>query len=106
MIVYLVIRRRRGPGSGEPEPAADAVGLTQLPPLREAVALGVLHGPAELLPISSSGHIALIPWLLDWRYNELDPELRKSFEVALHAGTAAALLITLREEVADAVRRD
>ncbi|HWK16239.1 MAG TPA: undecaprenyl-diphosphate phosphatase [Solirubrobacteraceae bacterium] len=74
-----------------------------LPPLREALALGVLHGPAELLPISSSGHIALIPWLLDWRYSELDPELRKSFEVALHAGTAAALLITLREEVADTV---
>ena len=34
-----------------------------------------------------------------WRYVELDDELRKSFEVALHAGTAAALLITLRDEV-------
>lgn len=75
----------------------------RLPPLREAIALGILHGPAELLPISSSGHVALIPWLLDWRYNELDPELRKSFEVALHAGTAAALLITLREEVVEAI---
>src|SRR5450755_3927617 len=74
----------------------------RLPPLREAVALGILHGPAELLPISSSGHVALVPWLLDWRYTELDPELRKSFEVALHAGTAAALLITLRDEVAEA----
>ena len=74
----------------------------RLPPLREAVALGILHGPAELLPISSSGHVALVPWLLDWRYTELDPELRKSFEVALHAGTAAALLITLRVEVAEA----
>jgi undecaprenyl-diphosphatase len=75
----------------------------RLPPLREAVALGILHGPAELLPISSSGHVALVPWLLDWRYTELDPELRKSFEVALHAGTAAALLITLRGEVAEAL---
>jgi undecaprenyl-diphosphatase len=74
----------------------------RLLPLREAVALGILHGPAELLPISSSGHVALVPWLLDWRYTELDPELRKSFEVALHAGTAAALLITLRGEVAEA----
>ncbi len=73
------------------------------PPLREALALGFLHGPAELLPISSSGHVVLIPWLLGWRYVKLDDELRKSFEVALHAGTAAALLITLRSEVRDAV---
>ncbi len=74
------------------------------PPLREAVLLGLLHGPAELLPISSSGHVALIPWLLGWRYQELDDELRKSFEVALHAGTAAALLITLRREVSEAAK--
>jgi undecaprenyl-diphosphatase len=72
-------------------------------PLREALALGVVHGPAELLPISSSGHVVLIPWLRGWRYSDLDPELRKSFEVALHAGTAAALLITLRSEVTEAV---
>ena len=39
-----------------------------------------------------------------WDYGELDEELRKSFEVALHAGTAAALLITLRREVGEAVR--
>jgi undecaprenyl-diphosphatase len=69
-------------------------------PLSHAVALGLLHGPAELLPISSSGHITLIPWLAGWRYGELEPELRKSFEVALHAGTAAALLLSLRNEVA------
>ena len=41
--------------------------------------------------------------MLGWDYSGLDPELRKSFEVALHAGTAAALLITLRSEVADAL---
>jgi undecaprenyl-diphosphatase len=72
-------------------------------PLGQALALGALHGPAELLPISSSGHIELIPWLLRWSYVDLDHELRKSFEVALHAGTAAALLITLRDEVEEAV---
>ena len=44
--------------------------------IAQAVALGVLHGPAELLPISSSGHVALVPWLFDWPYAELDPELR------------------------------
>ncbi len=73
-------------------------------PLRHALALGALHGPAELLPISSSGHTELIPWLLDWPYAELDDELRKAFEVALHAGTAAALLIGLRDEVGEAAR--
>ncbi len=70
----------------------------------QAILLGALHGPAELLPISSSGHIAVIPWLLRWDYARVDPELRKAFEVALHAGTAAALLITLRPEVQEAVR--
>ena len=54
--------------------------------------------------MSSSGHLVLVPALLGWRYGELDPELRKAFEVALHAGTAAALLIGLRREVADALR--
>jgi undecaprenyl-diphosphatase len=73
-------------------------------PLRHALLLGLAHGPAELLPVSSSGHITLIPWLAGWSYPELDPELRKSFEVALHAGTAAALLITERREVVRAAR--
>ncbi len=70
----------------------------------QAVALGALHGPAELLPISSSAHVEVIPWLLGWNYDELDAQLRKTFEVALHTGTAAALLITLREEALDALR--
>jgi undecaprenyl-diphosphatase len=72
--------------------------------LGQAVGLGALHGPAELLPISSSGHVAIVPWLLGWNYQRLDDELRKSFEVALHAGTAAALLIALRDEVSEAAR--
>jgi undecaprenyl-diphosphatase len=84
-------------------PSPSRAGGTGLP-LGQALALGVLHGPAELLPISSSGHIAIVPWLLGWDYARLDEELRKSFEVALHAGTAAALLIALRGEVGEAVR--
>ena len=71
-------------------------------PLRHAAALGLLHGPAELLPVSSSGHVELVPWLAGWPYARLGPELRKSFEVALHAGTAAALLVALRDEVGEA----
>ena len=75
------------------------------PRLTQALALGLLHGPAELLPISSSAHVALVPWLLRWDYGELDPEVRKEFEVALHAGTAAAaLLFVLRDGVDDFVR--
>jgi undecaprenyl-diphosphatase len=69
------------------------------PWLGQAVALGLLHGPAEFLPISSSGHVTLVPWLLGWDYSELDEDVRKAFEVALHAGTAAALPIALRDEL-------
>ncbi|MEA2405389.1 MAG: undecaprenyl-diphosphatase [Thermoleophilaceae bacterium] len=45
----------------------------------------------------------LVPALLGWSYADLDDELRKSFEVALHFGTAAALLIALRGEVREAL---
>jgi undecaprenyl-diphosphatase len=65
-----------------------------------AAALGAVQGPTELLPVSSSAHLTLIPWLRDWDWDELDPELRKSFEVALHAGAAAALLIGQRRVIA------
>jgi undecaprenyl-diphosphatase len=69
-----------------------------------ALALGALHGPAELMPISSSGHMTLIPWLLGWSEPDADAEVRKAFEVALHAGTAAALLLGLRGEVTGTAR--
>jgi undecaprenyl-diphosphatase len=72
--------------------------------LSHAVALGLLQGPTELLPVSSSGHTSLVPWLAGWPYAEADPELRKSFEVALHAGSALALAIALRAELTDALR--
>jgi undecaprenyl-diphosphatase len=71
--------------------------------LGEAFAYGLIQGPTELLPVSSSGHLVLAPWLLGSDYLELDAELRKSFEVALHAGTAAALVIVLRDEVREAL---
>jgi undecaprenyl-diphosphatase len=66
----------------------------------EAIALGLLHGPVELLPVSSSGHVAALPWLLGWEVGGWDGERRKELEVALHAGTAGALLIVLRADVA------
>jgi undecaprenyl-diphosphatase len=70
----------------------------------EAIALGALQGPTELLPVSSSAHTTLIPWLAGWPYPELDPELRKSFEVALHTGAALALALDMRAELIDAAR--
>ncbi len=75
-----------------------------MPRPAEVVLLGLVQGPAELLPISSSGHVAALPWLLGWDYADADPEMRKSVEVALHAGTALALLIGLRGEVGEAAR--
>jgi undecaprenyl-diphosphatase len=74
-------------------------------PTRRAVALGIVQGPAELLPVSSSAHIVLVPWLAGWDWETIDPELRKSFEVALHTGAALALLIgqrrVIREELGE-----
>lgn len=66
--------------------------------LREAILLGTIQGPTEWLPVSSSGHVALVPVLLGWSYSRLDPALRKSFEVALHAGAAGGLLLGLGRE--------
>lgn len=66
--------------------------------------LGIVQGPAELLPVSSSAHIVLLPWLAGWDWERIDPEVRKSFEVALHAGAATALLIGQRELIAEELR--
>src|SRR5918994_2861308 len=63
----------------------------------EAVALGLLHGPVELLPLSSSGHVTAVPWLPGWEVSTEDGSRRKALEVALHAGTAAALVVVSRE---------
>jgi undecaprenyl-diphosphatase len=53
----------------------------------QGLVLGVVQGLTEFLPISSSGHLILVPWLLGW------PEHTLTFDVALHMGTLAALLI-------------
>jgi undecaprenyl-diphosphatase len=73
-------------------------------PARRAAVLGFVQGPAELLPVSSSAHIVLVPWLAGWDWESIDPEVRKSFEVALHAGAAAALLIGQRRVIVEELR--
>ena len=58
----------------------------------QALVLGILQGLSEFLPISSSAHLALAPWILHWR----DPGL--AFDVALHFGTLVAVLWYFRDE--------
>jgi len=62
----------------------------------ETLALGLLQGPAELLPVSSSAHVGLLPWALGWDHAALPGGERKEVEVALHAGTAIALALAQR----------
>lgn len=59
----------------------------------QSIILGIVQGLTELLPISSSAHLNLIPWILNWTSS---PEFNKAFEafdVALHSGTLLAILI-------------
>ena len=56
-------------------------------PLLHAIILGILQGLTEFLPVSSSAHLALIPWLLGWNDQGL------SFDIALHVGTVAAVIV-------------
>ncbi|MFN8637067.1 MAG: undecaprenyl-diphosphatase UppP [Chloroflexota bacterium] len=58
--------------------------------LFQAIVLGVVQGLSEFLPISSSGHLVLVPWLLGWDANGLTSSL--TFDLGLHLGTSAALL--------------
>jgi undecaprenyl-diphosphatase len=58
----------------------------------QALVLGITQGLTELLPISSSGHLILVPWIADWRYLEAHPDFNKTFDVALHLGTLVAVV--------------
>ena len=58
----------------------------------QALVLGITQGLTELLPISSSGHLILVPWLADWHYLEAHPDFNKTFDVALHLGTLVAVV--------------
>ena len=58
----------------------------------QALALGVVQGATELLPISSSGHLILLPWMANWTYLADHEAFNKTFDVALHLGTLIAVV--------------
>lgn len=72
-------------------------------PILHAIILGLVQGLSEFLPISSSGHLALVPWLFGW--NDFGtPAIEKAFDTALHLGTLLAVLFYLRQELVGYVR--
>jgi undecaprenyl-diphosphatase len=64
-----------------------------------AIILGIVQGLSEFLPISSSGHLILVPELFGWTELTSNDSLNKTFDVALHVGTLIAVLAYFRHEV-------
>ena len=72
-------------------------------PILHAIVLGLVQGLSEFLPISSSGHLIIVPWLFGW--NDFDSDsVQKAFDVALHIGTLAAVCIYFRHDLAVYIR--
>jgi len=65
----------------------------------QALVLGVVQGLTELLPISSSGHLILVPWLFDWTYLKENNGFNQTFDVALHLGTLVAVAAYFWHEI-------
>ncbi|MEO6651581.1 MAG: undecaprenyl-diphosphate phosphatase [Ilumatobacteraceae bacterium] len=72
-------------------------------PILHAIVLGLVQGFSEFLPISSSGHLLLVPWFLGWNDFD-DPGIQKAFDVALHFGTLVAVIAYFRHELVRYVR--
>lgn len=72
-------------------------------PIVHAIVLGMVQGLSEFLPISSSGHLLLVPWLFGWNDLE-DDSIKKAFDVALHLGTLVAVVAYFRRDLAVYVR--
>jgi undecaprenyl-diphosphatase len=70
-------------------------------PVWHAVVLGITQGLSEFLPISSSGHLILVPWLFDWKEftGAANADLNKTFDVALHIGTFVGAAAYFRHDL-------
>lgn len=66
--------------------------------LLQAIVLGLVQGLSEFLPISSSAHLVLVPWLLRW------PQAGLFFDTLVHWGTAAAVIVYFRAELWTLIR--
>jgi len=69
-------------------------------PILHAIVLGIVQGLTEFLPVSSSGHLAVVPWLFGWTELTSDPELNRTFDVALHVGTFLGAVAYFRTDIA------
>jgi undecaprenyl-diphosphatase len=69
----------------------------------QALALGIVQGLTEFLPISSSGHLILVPWLADWTYLKENDDFNATFDVGLHIGTLVAVTVYFRREIVELV---
>jgi undecaprenyl-diphosphatase len=82
-------------------------------PIIHAIVLGLVQGLSEFLPISSSGHLLLVPWMFGWHDFD-NVSIEKAFDVALHLGTLVAvvgyfwrdLVVYVREGLRLVVRRE
>ena len=73
-------------------------------PILHAIVLGITQGLSEFLPISSSGHLIVVPWLFGWDDFDGNASLEKTFDVALHLGTLIGATAYFRHDVVRYVR--
>jgi undecaprenyl-diphosphatase len=69
----------------------------------EAILLGIVQGLTEFLPISSSGHLILVPWAQDYTFLRDNASFNKTFDVALHLGTLIGVVYYFRRELWEVV---